>query len=99
MAGASLTAQYTGAGRQDLVNHVAGQTMIMVAITSVILGALGYCLAPYLLSGRPQPRGKCSRPPVVAARPERARPWRAGDARVSSSVHHPLSLQASRSPQ
>jgi putative MATE family efflux protein len=49
MAGATLTAQYMGAGRQDMVNHVAGQTMIMVAVTSVILGALGYVLAPYLL--------------------------------------------------
>jgi putative MATE family efflux protein len=49
MAGATLTAQYMGAGRQDMVNHVAGQTMIMVALTSVILGALGYVLAPYLL--------------------------------------------------
>lgn len=49
MAGATLTAQYMGAGRQDMVNHVAGQTMIMVAVTSVILGGLGYVLAPYLL--------------------------------------------------
>src|SRR5665213_2042513 len=49
MAGATLTAQYMGAGRQDMVDHVAAQTMIMVAITSVILGALGYALAPYLL--------------------------------------------------
>jgi putative MATE family efflux protein len=49
MAGATLTAQYMGAGRQDMVNHVAGQTMIMVAVTSLILGALGYMLAPYLL--------------------------------------------------
>jgi putative MATE family efflux protein len=50
MAGATLTAQYTGAGRQDMVNHVAGQTMVMVAITSVFLGALGYFLAPLLLT-------------------------------------------------
>src|SRR5580700_10621334 len=49
MAGATLTSQYMGAGRQDMVNHVAGQTMIMVAVTSGILGALGYVLAPYLL--------------------------------------------------
>jgi Na+-driven multidrug efflux pump len=46
MAGATLTAQYTGAGRQDMVNHVAGQTMVMVAITSLILGGLGYILSP-----------------------------------------------------
>jgi putative MATE family efflux protein len=49
MAGATLSAQYMGAGRQDMVNHVAAQTMIMVAITSVFLGALGYVLAPFLL--------------------------------------------------
>ena len=50
MAGATLTAQYAGAGRQDMVNHVAGQTMIMVVITSFVLGALGYIVAPYLLT-------------------------------------------------
>src|ERR1700743_3141964 len=49
IAGATLSAQYMGAGRQDMVNHVAAQTMIMVAITSVFLGALGYILAPFLL--------------------------------------------------
>src|ERR1700733_11725460 len=50
MAGATLTAQYMGAGQQDRVNHVAGQTMIMVAVTSIFLGALGYWLVPYLLA-------------------------------------------------
>ena len=50
MAGATLSAQYMGAGRQDMVNHVAAQTMMMVAITSVFLGALGYWLAPSLLT-------------------------------------------------
>lgn len=49
MAGAVLTAQYVGAGRQDMVNHVAAQTMIMVAITSIVLGALGFVLSPLLL--------------------------------------------------
>ena len=49
IAGATLSAQYMGAGRQDMVNHVAAQTMMMVAITSVVLGAAGYVLAPYLL--------------------------------------------------
>jgi len=48
-AGATLTAQYMGAGRHDLVNHVAAQTMLMVVITSVVLGALGYALSPHLL--------------------------------------------------
>jgi putative MATE family efflux protein len=49
MAGATLSAQYAGAGRQDMVNHVAAQTMLMVTITSIVLGALGYALSPSLL--------------------------------------------------
>jgi len=49
MAGAILSAQYMGAGRQDMVNHVAAQTMMMVALTSVVLGAAGYLLSPSLL--------------------------------------------------
>jgi putative MATE family efflux protein len=49
-AGATLSAQYMGAGRQDMVDHVAAQTMVMVAITSVVLGAVGYALAPFLLT-------------------------------------------------
>ncbi len=49
MAGATLTAQYMGAGRQDMVNHVAAQTMLMVTVVSVILGLIGYCVSPYLL--------------------------------------------------
>jgi putative MATE family efflux protein len=49
MAGAILSAQYMGAGRQDLVNHVAAQTMLAVAVSSVLLGALGFVLAPSLL--------------------------------------------------
>src|SRR4051812_4318056 len=50
MAGATLTSQYMGAGRQDMVNHVSAQTMLMVAVTSVLLGAVGYVLAPSLLT-------------------------------------------------
>src|SRR5437764_1726291 len=42
MAGATLTSQYMGAGRHDMVNHVAAQTMLMVVITSLLFGALGY---------------------------------------------------------
>jgi len=49
IAGATLSAQYMGAGRQDLVNHVAAQTMLMVTITSAVLGAAGYAVAPLLL--------------------------------------------------
>jgi len=49
IAGATLSAQYMGAGRQDMVNHVAAQTLTMVALTSVVLGAAGYVFAPFLL--------------------------------------------------
>jgi putative MATE family efflux protein len=49
IAGATLSAQYMGAGRRDLVNHVAAQTMMMVTVTSAVLGAVGYALAPSLL--------------------------------------------------
>src|SRR3984885_4916589 len=49
IAGATLSAQYMGAGRQDMVNHVAAQTMVMVMLTSAVLGAAGYLVAPYLL--------------------------------------------------
>src|SRR5580692_3095308 len=49
IAGATLSAQYMGAGRQDMVNHVAAQTMMMVTITSAVLGAAGYVMAPHLL--------------------------------------------------
>jgi len=49
IAGATLSAQYMGAGRQDMVNHVAAQTMMMVTITSAVLGAAGYAMAPALL--------------------------------------------------
>src|ERR1700688_2174482 len=50
IAGATLSAQYMGAGRQDMVNHVAAQTMMMVTVTSAVLGAAGYALAPHLLN-------------------------------------------------
>lgn len=49
MAGATLTAQYMGAGRQDMVNHVAAQTMLMVVISSIFFGALGFSLSPLFL--------------------------------------------------
>jgi putative MATE family efflux protein len=49
IAGATLSAQYMGAGRQDMVNHVAAQTMLMVALTSSVFGVAGYVLAPHLL--------------------------------------------------
>ena len=49
VAGATLTAQYFGAGDQAMVNHVAAQTMLMVIGMSVILGSMGFVLAPFIL--------------------------------------------------
>ncbi|OPA86137.1 MATE family efflux transporter [Pseudomonas fluorescens] len=50
MAGSVLIAQYAGAGRQDMVDHVAGQTMMMVLLTAVLLGAAGYLVTPSILT-------------------------------------------------
>ncbi|MDE1178773.1 MAG: MATE family efflux transporter [Edaphobacter sp.] len=49
IAGATLSAQYMGAGNQKMVDHVAGQTMLMVAVTSTVLGGAGFAVAPFLL--------------------------------------------------
>ena len=49
MAGSTLTAQYRGAGNDEMVAHVAGQTLNMVAALSVTLSVLGYLAAPALL--------------------------------------------------
>lgn len=49
IAGSVLVAQYVGARNQPMVNHVAGQTLLMVLIISIIVGALGFVFAPNLL--------------------------------------------------
>ncbi len=49
VAGATLTAQYAGARDQQMVDHVAAQTMLMVIGVSVVLGTLGVALAPLIL--------------------------------------------------
>jgi putative MATE family efflux protein len=49
IAGSTLVAQYFGAGEQDMVDHVAAQTLVMVVLVSVVLGAVGYVAAPALL--------------------------------------------------
>lgn len=49
VAGSTLVAQYVGARNEKMVNHVAAQTLLMVAVTSRLLGALGYAIAPGLL--------------------------------------------------
>lgn len=49
IAGATLCARYSGAGDQDMVNHVAAQTMMMVALISAVFGLAGYAIAPHLI--------------------------------------------------
>jgi Na+-driven multidrug efflux pump len=49
IAGSTLIAQYEGAGNKGMVNHVAAQTLLMVVLTSAILSAFGYAIAPGLL--------------------------------------------------
>jgi putative MATE family efflux protein len=49
MAGSTLIAQYVGARNQRMVGHVAGQTLLMVALASLVLGAAGWFGAPALL--------------------------------------------------
>ncbi|HYH14902.1 MAG TPA: MATE family efflux transporter [Flavisolibacter sp.] len=50
IAGSTLIAQYVGAGNFTMVNHVAAQTMLMVVLVSILLGALGYIFTPDLLN-------------------------------------------------
>ncbi|HEY1838310.1 MAG: MATE family efflux transporter [Rhizomicrobium sp.] len=49
IAGTTLIAQYTGARDHAMVDHVASQTLITIVAISVILGALGFILTPWLL--------------------------------------------------
>jgi len=49
VAGTVLVAQHKGAGNEEKVASVAGQTITFVSLTSVALAALGYVLAPILL--------------------------------------------------
>jgi putative MATE family efflux protein len=49
MAGSTLIAQYVGARNERMVGHVAGQTILMVVLASLFLGAIGYFTAPALL--------------------------------------------------
>src|SRR4051794_14793020 len=50
IAGSTLIAQYVGARNERMVGHVAGQTLLMVGLASLVLGAGGYFGAPALLS-------------------------------------------------
>src|SRR3954466_12333437 len=49
IAGSTLVAQYFGAKNQDMVDHVAAQTLLMIVLVSAVLGAIGYIAAPGLL--------------------------------------------------
>src|SRR3569623_470570 len=42
LAGSTLIAQYFGAGNQDMVDHVAAQTLVMIALVSVLLCVVGF---------------------------------------------------------
>lgn len=49
IAGSTLIAQYVGARNENMVAHVAGQTLLMVVLASLVLGTIGYFTAPALL--------------------------------------------------
>lgn len=49
IAGSTLIAQYVGAGNYKMVGHVAGQTLVMVILTAIVLGTAGFFLAPSFL--------------------------------------------------
>ena len=46
IAGSTLIAQYVGARNQTMVDRVAAQTMLLVAVVSALLGLIGYAIAP-----------------------------------------------------
>lgn len=49
-AGTVLVAQNKGADRLARSHHVAGQTLSVVSVLSVVIAALGYLLAPWMLT-------------------------------------------------
>lgn len=49
-SGAILVAQHKGAGQQDMVNHIAAQSLIMVILSSIILSGFGYAITPLILT-------------------------------------------------
>src|SRR5690242_8404707 len=49
IAGSTLIAQYVGARDRQMVDHVAGQTLLATVGVSAVLGAFGAVVAPYLL--------------------------------------------------
>src|ERR1700758_5531092 len=49
IAGSTLIAQYVGARNRQMVDHVAGQTMLVTVAVSLVLGVVGALAAPYLI--------------------------------------------------
>jgi len=49
MAGSILVAQYKGKDSQKAINHITTQTLLMVAIISILLSLIGYVLTPLLV--------------------------------------------------
>lgn len=50
IAGSTLIAQYFGARKSEMVDHVAAQTLLMIIAVSIVLGAIGYALTPTILN-------------------------------------------------
>jgi putative MATE family efflux protein len=50
IAGSTLIAQYFGAKDHANVDHVASQTILLIALISVFLGIVGYILSPLFLN-------------------------------------------------
>lgn len=50
IAGSTLIAQYVGARERRMVDHVAGQTLLVFIVVSVVLTAVGYAASPGLLA-------------------------------------------------
>ena len=49
IAGAVFVAQYAGARRYEMVNHISAQTILMVLLVSSTLSIVGYAVAPFVL--------------------------------------------------
>ena len=49
IAGTTLIAQYTGARDHEMVDHVAAQTLVTILAVSLVLGAIGFVITPWLL--------------------------------------------------
>ncbi|HTR88210.1 MAG TPA: MATE family efflux transporter [Reyranella sp.] len=49
IAGSTLIAQYVGARNEKMVSHVAGQTILMVVASALVLTVIGWFFSPLLL--------------------------------------------------